>query len=76
MASPPVRNGVTWKGLIAMLALLLGMISTGFAAVMMQHTAQPHAKALGRDEYDRSQDSMGARLDRIESKIDRLIERN
>ena len=66
---------VTWKQLIStvLVALSLGMGLAGWAWSV--HVAQPHSDALSQDEYSRDSQQIEARLQRMENKIDVLLQR-
>ncbi len=68
------RNGTTWK--IATGALTLFLVTTGAMWGMVSvHADTPHEDALTRPEFGMFKDTVDRRLERIENKLDRLLEK-
>lgn len=51
------------------------MMTAGFSIIFTQHTYHPHAGTITTVEFDRIYTAINHRLDRIEAKLDRIIER-
>ena len=68
------KNGLVWKVATGTLALFL--VTAGAMYGMVEaHASSPHASSLPRTEFDLFHDTVDHRLERIERKLDALLER-
>ncbi len=64
-------NGVTWKALLALLAMLTSIAIASAGVTLSAHAASPHRDAVSLREFQ----MVIERLASMEAKLDRLIER-
>lgn len=74
MTTQVPKNGLVWKVATGALALFL-VTSGAMWGMVSAHAAAPHKTSLPRTEFDLFHDTVDHRLERIERKLDALLER-
>ena len=67
---------VTYRWLIAGLISIVGGMGTAGLAAWQIHASTPHIDSVQQREFDSITDAIESRLNRLEQKIDRLLERS
>ena len=66
---------VTHRWLLGSIVAAVGACATVGLGAWQIHASQPHQGAVDHREFDSLQESLTGRLDRLEGKIDRLLQR-
>lgn len=67
---------VTHRWLVGSLVAALGACGSVGLGAWQIHSSQPHQGAVDHREFDAATEALGKRLDRLEGKIDRLLQRS
>lgn len=65
---------VTWPKLITFLLSLLGLLGGVGGWTYWVHASRPHAGSVSQREHDGLKSTIFSRLDRIENKLDRVLQ--